>query len=57
MAVKSSSTKDVLAAFQKQHGVAVGSFGGALIDMVRLPTGIFTFDLASGGGFPAARRR
>ena len=52
---KGASSKDLLASFQKAHGAAVGSFGGSLLDVSRLPTGIFAFDLATGGGFPRGK--
>jgi recombination protein RecA len=52
---KGTSSKDVLAVFQKSHGLTVGSFGGSLVDVSRLPSGIFAFDLATGGGFPRGK--
>ncbi len=55
MAGKGSSSKDVLAAFQKSLGASVGSYGGSLVDAARLPTGVFAFDLATGGGFPRGK--
>jgi recombination protein RecA len=45
----------LLAAFQKEYGEAVGSFGGKLVNADRVPTGLFPFDLATGGGFPRGR--
>lgn len=49
------SAAEVLKKMQKDAGEAVGSFGGKLVDTVRIPTGIFAFDLATGGGFPRGR--
>ncbi len=46
---------EVLAKYKKSLGDTIGSFGGMLMPMVRIPTGIFAFDLASGGGFPKGR--
>jgi len=54
-APKNVSSAALLAAFQKEHGESVGNFGGQMLDMTRLPTGIFKFDLASGGGLPRGK--
>lgn len=50
--VKGTSMANLLAEFQKDMGEKVGSFGGKLLDQERVPTGLFQFDLATGGGFP-----
>jgi recombination protein RecA len=51
----SVTTKNLLAASQEAHGEEVGSFGGSLNDITRLPTGILAFDLATGGGIPRGK--
>lgn len=50
-----TSVTKLLAAFQKDHGEAVGSIGDNRPAVDRLPTGIFAFDLATGGGFPRGK--
>lgn len=40
---------------QKKHGAGFGSFGGALTNYERVPTGVFPLDLAMGGGFPRGK--
>ena len=53
---KSTTTMaDYLATLQKDHGEGVGSFGGALLQADRIPTGIFPLDLSLGGGFPRGK--
>jgi recombination protein RecA len=42
----------MMARFQKDMGDSVGSFGGHELVAERVPTGLFEFDLATGGGFP-----
>ncbi|MBS7812322.1 P-loop NTPase family protein [Roseococcus pinisoli] len=43
----------LLKAYQKDYGVMVGAQGGTgLLEVERVATGVFEFDLASGGGFP-----
>lgn len=49
------STKDVLKHINKTYGDNVASEGVELIDERRLPTGVFPFDMATGGGFPEGR--
>ena len=46
---------DVLKKISKEHGEAIAHEGAVLWDAQRLRTGVFPFDLASGGGFPAGR--
>ena len=41
--------------FQKDHGEGVGNFGGSLVQVDRIPTGLFDLDLAMGGGFPRGK--
>jgi recombination protein RecA len=45
----------VLADFQKRYGEASGNFGGLMHNAERVPTGLFPFDLATGGGLPRGR--
>jgi recombination protein RecA len=53
---KSTKTMaDFLGELQKDFGESVGSFGGALLQSDRIPTGIFPLDLALGGGFPRGK--
>ena len=47
-----ASMKDVLTGMQKAYGVNVVGVGVNLDNPTRVPTGIFPFDLATGGGFP-----
>lgn len=51
-----SGTTEILAALRKQHGHSIVQLGGEdYADTPRIPTGVFPFDLASGGGFPQGR--
>jgi len=45
---------DLTAQYQKDFGDGVGGEGHVLPSPTRLPTGIFSFDLATGGGIPQA---
>jgi recombination protein RecA len=49
------SMAGLLTTFKKDMGDGIGSFGGALIDRERIPTGIFELDLAIGGGLPRGK--
>lgn len=49
------STKDLLKTFKKTYGEQIGGLGARPGDVKRMPTGVFAFDLASGGGFPERR--
>ncbi|MEJ6846782.1 hypothetical protein V3589_11255 [Sinorhizobium fredii] len=49
------SSADLLAVYQKDFGEQIGSYGGALINSDRVPTGLFPLDLGLGGGFPRGR--
>lgn len=49
------SASDLLQSFQKDYGESIGSFGGALHESDRVPTGMFPLDLALGGGFPRGK--
>ncbi|QIG76860.1 recombinase protein [Rhizobium phage RHph_Y1_11] len=51
----SGATAALLKSFKKEYGDAAGSFGGNFVNSERIPTGIFEFDLATGGGFPRGR--
>jgi recombination protein RecA len=50
-----TSLAGVLAAITKEKGDKVFSVASVVPKVKRLPTGIFEFDLATGGGFPRAR--
>lgn len=51
-----SSSTEILKKIHKDHGPSIAKLGSAsMVDTPRLPTGIFPFDLASGGGFPMGR--
>lgn len=51
-----SSSAEVIKKLKKDYGTGIASAGDAeFVDTPRLPTGIFQFDLASGGGFPMGR--
>lgn len=47
--------KEVLAKYQKKLGETIGNFGGLPVNAERVPTGLFPFDLATGGGWPRGR--
>lgn len=49
---KGLSVAEMMALAQKDMGEDVGQIGGEYEDLPRIPTGIFEFDVASGGGFP-----
>lgn len=46
---------DVLGKLQSTFGEGAGVKGPEIVDVDRLPTGIFPFDLATGGGFPRGK--
>ena len=50
-----STFKTILKSADKKHGDGVVSLGVTYHNAERIPTGIFPFDLASGGGFPKGR--
>lgn len=50
-----SDVKAIMKEMSKQYGDSVVSKGVEFEEMTRLPTGIFPFDLATGGGFPRGR--
>src|SRR3954454_14823316 len=50
-----ADVKEVLAKYNKIHGAAFAGFGGLPVQAQRIPTGLFPFDLATGGGFPKGR--
>lgn len=47
--------ESVVGSMKKEHGDSAVTKGSELVDVERLPTGVFPFDLASGGGFPRGR--
>lgn len=51
-----TTTADILKKLHKDHGVHMATRGmAAYIDVPRIPTGIFSVDLAMGGGFPQGK--
>jgi recombination protein RecA len=52
MANVSNTVAGLVKSFQKDYGEGVVTVGGVLVNPERIPTGIFEFDLATGGGFP-----
>jgi len=51
-----SSASEITKKLQKDYGPSIAKRGSDdYVDTPRLPTGIFPFDLASGGGFPMGR--
>lgn len=51
-----SSSHEILTKMRKEHGHSIVQKGGEdYADTPRLPTGVFPFDLATGGGFPMGR--
>lgn len=51
-----SSSAEILKKIKKDHGDSIAQMGHEkFADTPRLPTGIFPFDLACGGGFPMGR--
>jgi recombination protein RecA len=40
---------------QKKHGAESATLGGTQEEVERLPTGVFPFDLSTGGGFPRGK--
>jgi protein RecA len=50
-----SNVKSLLTEFEKQYKTPIGWIGMGDDDPPRLRSGIFAFDLASGGGFPMGR--
>jgi len=52
----SKSTSEILKGIKKEYGDAIASIGSeGYKDTIRIPSGIFPFDLMSGGGFPMGR--
>ncbi len=51
-----SNTSEIIKHIHKTHGKGIARMGNDKYeDCARIPTGIFPFDLASGGGFPMGR--
>lgn len=51
-----SDAAEIMAKMQKEYGQSSAKKGNdQYVDTLRLPTGIFPLDLASGGGFPMGR--
>lgn len=53
--VKGGTVKDALKQAKKSLGDSIGNFGGTYADVDRCPTGVFPFDMATGGGIPRGR--
>lgn len=51
----SETSAEVLARYKKKMGDDIGEYGGNPTTSDRIPTGLFEFDLASGGGIPRGR--
>lgn len=50
-----SKVADIIKTSDKAYGAGIITLGAKMVDMERLPTGIFAFDLSSGGGFPQGK--
>lgn len=50
-----ATTAELVAKFRKTYGAAVVDYGAKLKECLRIPTGLFALDLATGGGFPRGR--
>jgi len=50
-----SKAADVASELQKKLGETVVTTGEYLVDVERIPTGVFPFDLSCGGGFPRGK--
>lgn len=48
----SKTAAEMLETFKTDMGEKIGNFGGSVVDVVRIPFGIFELDLATGGGIP-----
>lgn len=54
-AVSGGELKAILAQIRKEKGDNVVNKGSEIHTVLRIPTGVFEFDLATGGGFPRGR--
>lgn len=50
--VHGTSVADVVSKTQEDMGDGIAKIGGEWEDLERIPTGLFEFDIATGGGFP-----
>ena len=50
-----TTAKDVLDHLHKSIGSHIGGYNSAFTPVRRIPTGVFPFDLATGGGLPTSR--
>ncbi len=50
-----TSVAELTKQFKKTYGDSAAMIGGKMNNIQRIPTGMFAFDLASGGGFPRGR--
>jgi len=55
MAEKTVTADELLFQFRKKYGEAIGGRDFKLPEPGRIPTGVWPFDIASGGGFPKGR--
>ena len=53
--VTKMSLDQILKVVKKEKGDAIAVKGSTIANVERIPTGVFEFDLASGGGFPKGR--
>jgi len=49
------SAASLLTQFQKDLGDGIGSYGDRIVNVDRIPTGLFELDLALAGGFPRSK--
>lgn len=49
------SARELLKTHQKDYGERIGSVSGEKVNTTRIPTGVFAFDMATGGGFPQGK--
>ena len=50
--MESTTSKELVKGYQKKYGEDIGGIGVTHPGKPRIPSGVFAFDLASGGGFP-----
>lgn len=46
---------DIIKTSDKAYGAGIVTLGAKMVDLDRLPTGVFPFDLSSGGGWPQGK--
>lgn len=50
-----TTVSSLVKTLQKEHGKGIGGFDHEMVDIERVPTGLFQVDLALGGGFPRGK--